>query len=321
MEASPPPPTWHAHAGAVLLACVILGALAVGVAGSGAMRALLGEAWGRMRWGPVLAVLPVQAFAIGLCAVALWRLGPNVSWLACLESRLLRDAGNNMLIVLPGLGEAIGTRAMVLAGARPRVAVTVRGLDVLAETLGQLPYMAVAVVVLSRVWRRIGLPSPHVGWGWLVGLAAMMLVGFAAWRWAKGASARPVRRLRTEGRLLLREAGRRRRALPVAVGLHIIGWGLSGLQIWIAARMFGLGVSLGGAIAIESAASAVRVVLFFVPGGLVSQEAGIVAAGLVFGLAAPASLALALVLRIRDVIFGAALAWWPVLEWKVKRAR
>ena len=101
--------------------------------------------------------------------------------------------------------------------------------------------------------------------------------------------------------------------------LHVIGWGLSGLQIWIAARMFGLPLGLGGAIAIESAASAVRVLLFFVPGGLVSQEAGIVAAGLVFGLAPPASLALALVLRIRDVIFGAALAWWPVLEWRVRQ--
>ena len=168
MDAPKPPPAWHAHIGAVLMACAILGALAVGVAGSGALRALLGEAWAQMRAGPVLAVLPVQAVAIGLCAVALWRLGPGVGWPACLKSRLLRDAGNNMLIFLPGLGEAIGTRAMVLAGARPRVAVTVRGLDVLAETLGQLPYMVVAVVVLARVWGRLGLPAPSMpGWGWL----------------------------------------------------------------------------------------------------------------------------------------------------------
>jgi len=320
MQTPPSPTRWHAHAGAVLLAVAILGALAAGVAGSGALRALLGEAWAQMRVGPVLAVLPVQAVAIGLCAVALWRLGPGVSWAACLESRLLRDAGNNMLIFLPGLGEVIGTRVMVLAGGRPRVAVTVRGLDVLAETLAQIPYVAVALVLLRLVWRRVGLPVPSVpGWDWLV--AAVLIVAglWLAWRWAKRSSARPVRRLRAEARLLLREAGRRRRAMPVAIGLHIIGWGLSGAQIWIAARMFGLPLSLGGAIAIESAASAVRVLLFFVPGGLVSQEAGIVAAGLVFGLAPPASLALALVLRIRDVIFGAALAWWPVLEWRAKR--
>ena len=127
MHTPPSPTSWHAHAGAVLLAVAILGALTAGVAGSGALRALLGEAWAQMRVGPVLAVLPVQAFAIGLCAVALWRLGPGVSWLACLESRLLRDAGNNMLIFLPGLGEVIGTRVMVLAGGRPRVAVTGAG--------------------------------------------------------------------------------------------------------------------------------------------------------------------------------------------------
>jgi len=336
---TPPPPSapgWHARTGAVLLALAILGTLVAGVAASGPLRALLGQAWGRMRPEPVLVVLPVQAFAIWLCAVALWRLGEGTrgqgqraSLATCFQSRLLRDAGNTMLLFCPGLGEAIGTRAMVLAGVRPRVAVSLRALDVLAETLGQLPYMAVALLVLARVWRRVGLPALGMpalpgwngGWGWLMALVVGLgLLGLVARHLAQSfRHTRALRRLRAEGRLLWREAARRHRALPQAVGLHIVGWGLSGLQIWLAARLFGLPLGLGGAVAVESAASAVRVLLFFVPGGLVTQEAGIVGAGLAFGLAPAAALALALVLRLRDVFFGLALAWWPVLEWRAKK--
>ncbi len=298
-------------------------------------RLLLAEALARLRPGPVLVVLPVQGFAIFICAVALYTLRPGVSLRAAFASRLVRDAGNNMLLILPGLGEAIGARVLVLAGARPRTAVSVRALDIMAETLGQLPYMVVAVVVLSRVWRRIGLPA-LAGWGRgrapgvgavLAGLAISVAL---VWWWARGPGrrvrfvqrlrrARLVRRLRTEASLLGREIRRRRGALPLAILLHIAAWGLSGVQIWLAAKAFGLPLGFGGAIAIESAASAVKVVLFFVPGALVMQEAGIVGAGLAFGLAPDASLALALVLRVRDVCFGLALAGWPWLEWRARQ--
>ncbi len=69
----------------------------------------------------------------------------------------------------------------------------------------------------------------------------------------------------------------------------------------------------------ESAAYAGRVILFFGPAGLGSQEAGLVAAGLVFGLSPAQSLALGIVLRLRDVVFGLPLIAWPLAEFR--RAR
>ena len=79
-----------------------------------------------------------------------------------------------------------------------------------------------------------------------------------------------------------------------------------------------LGLPLGpfAAVAIDSVAYAARGIVFFVPAGVVLQEAGLVGAGLVFGLAPAQALALGLVLRLRDVVLGASLLAWPVLEWR-----
>jgi hypothetical protein len=92
------------------------------------------------------------------------------------------------------------------------------------------------------------------------------------------------------------------------------------VQMWLAGRVLGMDLSLFGALVIESAATSARVIVFFVPGGLVMQEAGAVLAGAAMGLAAPQALALSLVLRLRDVCFGVALAGWPWLEYRYRAA-
>jgi hypothetical protein len=104
--------------------------------------------------------------------------------------------------------------------------------------------------------------------------------------------------------------------LPLAIGLHVIGWGLSGVQVWLAAKVMGVPLSLFGALAIESAATSARVILFFVPGGLGMQEAGAVFAGMAMGVEPATALAFSLVLRLRDVCFGVALLFWPWLEYR-----
>lgn len=317
---------WRGHRLAVVLALAILAALAVWVAAEPGWRAALAAALARLSLAAVLVVLPVQALAIFVCAVAQWLLRPGPGLGACFAARLTRDAGNNVLLVLPGLGEAVGVRMLVLAGARPRAALVTRALDIAAETLGQLPYFVIAGVVLARVWRRVGLATPALSGGWplALGVALSIAAGLAGQRLARRliGRLRLVRRLRAEARLLWREARARHAGMPAAIALHMGAWALSGVQIWLAARAMHLPLGLAGGVAVESAASAVRVVLFFVPGGLVSQEAGAVGAGLALGLPPAASLALALVLRARDVAFGLAVGWWPLSEWRAAaRAR
>ena len=93
------------------------------------------------------------------------RCGRGVSFGASFVARLLRDAGCNLLLIMAGLGEAIGARVLVLMGARGRGAVTATALDTLAEAVAQLPFIALAFAVLPRFWGLMRLPSLPAGGG------------------------------------------------------------------------------------------------------------------------------------------------------------
>jgi hypothetical protein len=311
---------WGAIVGPAALLAGLLGA----VAANGSLRAMLAAAVHTMDPRAVAIVLPVQLVAILLCTAAQQALKVGIPFRASLIARIVRDAAHNLLIFPPGLGDAVGVRMVVLLGGRGRAAVALRALDVGAEVVAELPYTALAFWILWHGWHG-SARLPGVGAiGWLV--LAVPVVAYVAWRiWRASAhhqawvQTRSGRRVRAEIHLMRREVKRQRAGLPLSVGLHFVAWGMSGLQIWLAARVFGLPLSLFGAFAIESTATSARMILFFVPGGLVMQEAGAVLAGAIMGIAAPQALALSLVLRLRDVVFGAALVLWPALEYRARR--
>jgi hypothetical protein len=319
-------PSIAGRLGAIGLPLLILLALAGGVAANGGLRALLAQAIHRIDPRAVLVVLPVQLLAILLCTGAQQALRMGVPFRTSFVARLVRDAAHNLLIFPPGLGEAVGARVLVLAGGRPRAAVSLRALDIAAEVLAELPYMGLAFWVLARFWAQQGEPgltltAPSRIW---LGVALVAISGVVLARrwWRKhGRTSRLARRARAEALLMRREMRRQKAGLPLAIILHFFAWGLSGVQVWLAAGVFGLHLSLFGALAIESAATSARMILFFVPGGLVMQEAGAVLAGAALGVPAAPALALSLVLRLRDVVFGAALLLWPWLEYRARRAR
>ncbi len=296
------------------------------VAANPAWRALFTAALQRIDPRAVLVVFPVQLVAILVCTAAQQALRPGVPFRASFIARLVRDAAHNLLIFPPGLGDVVGARAMVLLGGGARMAVALRMLDLTAEVLAELPYMALAGWVLWRWWAGDGGDTFYVAvhpaaLGWaatvIVSLIALaFLVRRYGWGPARWWTSRTGRRLRTEARLMARELKRQRVGLPAATLLHVVGWGLSGVQVWLAAMVMGTPLSLWQALVIESAATSARVIAFFVPGGLGMQEAGAVLAGLALGVPAPTALALSLVLRLRDLVFGGALLGWPLLEWR-----
>lgn len=295
-----------------LLVCFVLFGL---VLASANLRDLLVEAANRVTLLSVLATMPAQAAATLLCAAALWVLRPGVGFFGCLGSRLLRDASGNLPIALPGFSAAMGARALVLAGGQTRAAITASALDKIAEILAQLPFIFLAVFVL---WRELRLPDLLPAGSVLPGLAAVAIVGLvAAAAWLRfGAGSRAAARIAGEARQLAAEAGRQRAGLPACLVLHFLAWLGGGVQIWMAAQALGYEMSLYEAIAIESAAYAGRAVFFFIPAGLVAQEASLVAAGLVFGLDVPQMLAIGLVLRLRDAILALPLLLWPLFEYR-----
>lgn len=264
----------------------------------------------------VLVTLPGQVLAFLLCAGALSALRPGVSFRSSLASRVLRDAGGNLLVFFPGLGEAIGARALVLSGGTTRAAITASTLDVIAEGIAQIPYALLAVVVLPQLLHpaSVQFGSPPIVMVVVGLLSIAILIGWIAVRSA-GAS-RLIERIRTEWTKLRADWTTRRRGMVIAIILHFIAWAIGGLQLWAAAQVLGIPLDLFPAIVIESAAYAARAIIFFIPAGLAVQEGALIFACAAFGIGTVPALALALVLRLRDVICGLPLLYWPMLEYR-----
>jgi len=96
---------------------------------------------------------------------------------------------------------------------------------------------------------------------------------------------------------------------------QLAGYVLGALETYWALALLGHEVSVAGALAIEAATQAVRHAAFMVPGGLGVQEATVVLLAQMFGVGHEVALSLALVKRMREVIFGClALLSWQVAE-------
>ena len=271
----------------------------------------------RIRPLAVIVALPGQAAAALLCGGALFALRPGVSLRASIVARLLRDAGANLLIVMPGLGELIGARALVLAGGTARSAVTASAIDNVAEALAQIPFAVLAVFVLPPLpWTAGQWPIAITSAAsWLVATLIFLLVVILLAMRAKGSVLdRLVARVGRELALVWADIRRHGRGFAAAFSLHVGAWAMGGVQLWMIAAALGLEVSLFHAIVIESIAYAARGIAFFVPAGLVIQESALVLGGLAYGLTPTQSLAIGLVLRLRDLVFGLALVAWPLLE-------
>jgi putative membrane protein len=96
---------------------------------------------------------------------------------------------------------------------------------------------------------------------------------------------------------------------------QLSGYLLGAFETWWALRLLGHPVPLGGALAIEGLTQAVRHAAFFVPAGVGVQDAAVVLLAQLFGVDREVALSLALVKRMREVLFGcAALVSWQGSE-------
>jgi uncharacterized membrane protein YbhN (UPF0104 family) len=76
------------------------------------------------------------------------------------------------------------------------------------------------------------------------------------------------------------------------------------------------------ALVIESLMQAIRGAAFAIPGALGAQEGGLVAICAIFGVPAEAAIAMSLIKRVPDLVFGVpSLLGWQMLEGRVLLAR
>jgi putative membrane protein len=102
----------------------------------------------------------------------------------------------------------------------------------------------------------------------------------------------------------IRASLHRRRGLAVAGSLQLVALFSGSFEIWFALRLFEHPVGIDAALVLESMTQAVRHIAFVVPAGLGVQEAGLIVFGHIVGIDTEMALAVAMVKRMREVIWG-----------------
>lgn len=125
-------------------------------------------------WLGLAAIIGYHLLPLALCGLA-WRTliaKPPAGALAFIWFRCVRDAGSDLLALLPGTGEMLGIRAMIVAGLDGKTAAASTVVDITVEMAAQIAFTMLGLAVL------LDRPaSPLIAWT-LAGLAVVVpLVG------------------------------------------------------------------------------------------------------------------------------------------------
>ena len=311
-----------------LLGLALLTGLAVWLGAGGVMRAVLSAGFGGF------ALLVIWQVGTDIVLALAWRIACprpllDIGAASLLLARMVRDAGMTCLPFSQIGGILIGMRATGSGRGRVPwpVAVAANIVDLTTEILGQIAFVLLGLLFLLDRKPDSDLAGP-VALGML--LAIFAAGGFI---WAQRGAGGLARRLSrfTSGRMLdtvetlqdrIGEFYDRPGRVAIACIVQLLGWILSAVWVWIAYRLLGARLSLGGALAIEGVASGLLSVSFLVPAALGVQEAAYVALGSVFGLDPHLSFGLSLLRRGRDLVIGApVLLLWQWIELRRVRGR
>lgn len=295
--------------------------------GAGDVLHVIGQAGFALLW-----LVPFHALPLLLDAYA-WRilLGARAPLAFLWWVATVREAVSRLLPVVGVGGEIVGIRlARWRVGDASRVSASVI-VEVLVTIAVQYAFSALGVVLILASTGGSGAKT--IGLALLLSLPLPILavallrrggVFHAIERYAARALGRGHRLLQgIDGKRLDAEID----ALMYRTGIlfrafvwQFAGYLLGALETYWALAMLGHPVSVGGAVAIEALTQAVRHAAFMVPGGLGVQEAAVVVLAQMFGVDREVAFSLALVKRMREVIFGSvALGSWQLAE--LARAR
>lgn len=102
-------------------------------------------------------------------------------------------------------------------------------------------------------------------------------------------------------------------ALAVSVGWFLAGWAAGVVELLIATHLLGIDFSLLEALAFEGLMVSLNMATFFIPGNVGSQEGGFALLAPLFGLSPAQGVTLAVLRRLRDVVWvllGLGFAAW-----------
>lgn len=312
---------WLQWAGLPVGIAILIGlVLHEGVAG---LMQVIGQAGFALLW-----LVPFHALPLLLDAYA-WHLllGRRASLVFLWWVATVREAVSRLLPVAGIGGEIVGIRlarwrVADLSGVSASVIV-----EVMVTMAVQYAFSALALVLIVASTHRaagvgtiglallLSLPLPVVA----VVLVRRGGVFHAIERWAGkllGESSSLLqgmdgRQLDADIDALMCRAGLLLRAFLWQLGGYLLG----AFEAYWALQLLGHPVSLTAALAIEGLTQAVRHAAFFVPAGVGVQDVAVVLLAQLFGVDREIALSLALVKRMREVLFGClALVSWQVAE-------
>ncbi|HUB13574.1 MAG TPA: lysylphosphatidylglycerol synthase domain-containing protein [Acetobacteraceae bacterium] len=238
--------------------------------------------------------------------------------------RMVRDCAANILPFSQVGGFIFGARAVTLHGIEWPVATASTVVDVTAEFLAELAFVAIGLgILLARA------PSSDLAVPVEVGLGLAVCATFAFIWIQRGAAPLFARMGRRIAGRWFRNAKDRMDVVQAEFGLiyghtlrlalgfsiHLLGWIGTGIAGWIAYRVIGVPIDFDDALAIEALLAGAAAVGFLVPVNAGVQEAGYAALGSIFGVPPELSLGVSLIRRARDVTIGVPiLLLWQMLE-------
>jgi putative membrane protein len=244
---------------------------------------------------------------------------------AFIWGRMVRESAAEVLPLSALGGVVIGARALATRGVDPILANASLAVDLAAEILAQIAFMALGLgLLVARLSHHGRLNDPLIT---IVILGLLFTItGAAVFAAAQQKALRLLHRLAqtwapsAAGTLngvsdKVAEIYRSPRRLTAGVLLHSVAWIGSAIGSWIALRIMGVHIPVMAVLAIESLLSTARSAAFMVPNAVGVQEGGYALIGVLFGLSPETALALSLLKRARDLAIGVpTLLLWQAQE-------
>jgi putative membrane protein len=284
-------------------------------------------------WG-VVVVVALRGVAVSGAGLGWFFLFPpdlRPSALTCVLIRFLREGASALLPMAQIGGEVIGARALTLRGFPASLTAASVIVDVLAQAATQFVFALLGLAVLASMHDDDSIRKTVAV---VIVAAVPALGGFYL-------AQRPVGQ-RFVTATLKRLAGERewlsfgaiealysrfaaiysnRRGLVVALLIHTSVWLFGALEVWAVLAFMGFPANYPEALVVESLMQAIRGAAFAIPGALGAQEGGLVALCAIFGVPADVAIAMSLIKRVPDLVFGLpSLAGWQILEGRAFQA-
>jgi putative membrane protein len=316
------------HLQAFLLAAGLIVAVAViGVYGFADVSAgVLSAGWGIV-WIVLYHTVPLAADAAGWGRLFDDRRRPGAG--AIYLYRWISEAVNNLLPVAQVGGEVVRVRLAEKAGAPGTHTAATVIVDVTVGLFALMMFAALGIVLLliSSIDSRNEIYPIVAGvavftaliTGFLVAQRAGMvrLIGRFAARIGQMTKSNNLSAI--VGGVHRLDAGiqqiyRRRTRLAACFSFRMASFILGSGEVWLGLYFLNQSTDVVDALVIYSLTMAIRSAAFAIPGGLGAQEGAFLVVGTMLGLDPETALALAILKRVREILFGlpGLAAWWLI---------